>query len=66
MDLNVANFMSLISFNQKIKVGEYKRIGRIFSRGKFDKQTVSKEKGEGEYLVNRKSSRNEFKGTLKI
>jgi hypothetical protein len=66
MDLNISNFVSLISFNEKLKSSEYKRRGRIFSRGKFDKDTASKGKGEVEYQTNRKNSRNELKGTAKL
>jgi hypothetical protein len=42
MDLNINNFVSLISFNEQLKATEYKRKGRIFSVGKIDKEIMLK------------------------
>jgi hypothetical protein len=36
MDLKIDNFISLITFNEKLKSEEYQRRARIFSRGKLD------------------------------
>lgn len=35
MELNINNFVSLISFNEQLKATDYKRKARIFSVGKF-------------------------------
>ena len=45
MELKIDNFISLITFNEKLKSEEIQRRGRIFSRGKFDIQRSSKSKG---------------------
>ena len=44
MDLKIDNFISLITFNEKLKSEEYQRRARIFSRGKIDIEKNSKSK----------------------
>jgi hypothetical protein len=61
MELNLNNFSSLIDLNERLKTQPPKRRPRIFSVGKFDKESQrsqSKAKIEAEYNTNRKNSRN--------
>ena len=67
MDLKIDNFISLITFNEKLKSEEYQRRARIFSRGKIDIEKNSKSKAnQNEYLTYRRSSKNEIKLMPKV
>jgi len=46
MDLKIDNFISLITFNERLKSEEYQRRARIFSIGKLDMER-NNSKGKG-------------------